>query len=290
MKIVNSLVGAAMALSLLLGAEAARAECMKWVVPLAVCEVVPSGCQNPTQAQLRSYYDVIHTETPDDGCYNWGIKGYGDLRGNAERVSDDTYYCYLDENENGIFDDPTFTVIFYQTIQREWCCEAQVEGPHADLTPDVWYMYLWYNGQKQVVAVPPDEGLAFTSQTLYSPQGEPYLGQTTRVRAENAIGTVFRSDLNNGYRGSLDYWSTLDPTSFDWRRRPQVDHIIPRKDIKGCDCGANSFKNALLISAQLNNEMSNFCGNPPGQADDPGDPAYAAIQKRKAIIAAFPAP
>lgn len=45
-----------------------------------------------------------------------------------------------------------------------------------------------------------------------------------------------------------------------------VDHIVPRKDIYGCDCGNNSYANALVISWDLNNEMSNQCDHPDRQA------------------------
>ncbi len=41
--------------------------------------------------------------------------------------------------------------------------------------------------------------------------------------------------------------------------RPQVDHIIPRVDIKGCECGPNSVANAAVISGKLNEANSNYC-------------------------------
>ena len=38
----------------------------------------------------------------------------------------------------------------------------------------------------------------------------------------------------------------------------QIDHMIPRFDIKGCPCGTNSPANALVVSGRINGQMSNL--------------------------------
>lgn len=45
--------------------------------------------------------------------------------------------------------------------------------------------------------------------------------------------------------------------SLDRAKAPQVHHEVRRKDLRGCDWGTNSNKNAVVISAKLNNYLSN---------------------------------
>jgi hypothetical protein len=59
----------------------------------------------------------------------------------------------------------------------------------------------------------------------------------------------------------LDYFSTLTTTNFVPKQKVQMHHIIPRKDAQGCNCGTNSAANVVLVSAQLNGEMSNKLTN-----------------------------
>jgi hypothetical protein len=42
---------------------------------------------------------------------------------------------------------------------------------------------------------------------------------------------------------------------------PQVHHVVPRRDLRCCPWGTNSYKNAAVISAKLNQFLSN--NNPP---------------------------
>jgi len=39
--------------------------------------------------------------------------------------------------------------------------------------------------------------------------------------------------------------------------RAEVHHLVPIRDTQGCDCGRNSFKNAIVISNELNNWIRN---------------------------------
>lgn len=41
------------------------------------------------------------------------------------------------------------------------------------------------------------------------------------------------------------------------KNEPQVHHVVPSKDRRGCPCGKNSVKNAAIISAQLNQYFLN---------------------------------
>jgi hypothetical protein len=220
------------------------------------------------------YYQYLYSDSPEQACYKWGLKRHGQYNGKARKIAADTANCFLDDNNNGIDDDPKGTSIFFETIDREWCCEVDVEGPHSGLNPDVYYL----SWRGNVVQYRPKDGEYFTSQTVYDSDGDEYLSQVDQVRAQNSTqnAVLFTSDLKGSSELPFEYCGgDLYTNSPNLGCRPQVDHIIPRKDIKGCDCGSNSFKNALLISAQLNNQMSNYCG-------DPNDPTDAA--ERKAII------
>jgi hypothetical protein len=46
----------------------------------------------------------------------------------------------------------------------------------------------------------------------------------------------------------------------------QIDHIIPRVDIQGCECGTNGIENTLVISAGLNGQTSNLIEHDARQA------------------------
>lgn len=65
----------------------------------------------------------------------------------------------------------------------------------------------------------------------------------------------------------------------------EVHHVLPRKDRRGCACGANSMKNAAVISRSLNSYLSNQNRNGIVSACNPmitevdwinGRPAYPA--------------
>jgi hypothetical protein len=57
----------------------------------------------------------------------------------------------------------------------------------------------------------------------------------------------------------------VDPEKKDaglgWEPVAQVHHVVPRKDLRCCPWGTNSYKNAAVISAKLNNYLTN--NNPP---------------------------
>jgi hypothetical protein len=46
----------------------------------------------------------------------------------------------------------------------------------------------------------------------------------------------------------------------------QIDHIIPRIDIQGCECGTNGIENTLVLSAGLNGQTSNLLEHEARQA------------------------
>jgi len=59
-----------------------------------------------------------------------------------------------------------------------------------------------------------------------------------------------------------DYPQTISLNPAFWAGSAQVDHIIPRVDIRGCRCGTNQFANAAINSAWQNVRMSNDMNHP----------------------------
>ena len=49
-----------------------------------------------------------------------------------------------------------------------------------------------------------------------------------------------------------------DATKVGERNYHNIHHVIPKKDRQGCACGANSMRNAVIISRQLNASFLNF--------------------------------
>jgi hypothetical protein len=261
-------------------ADEAAAQCMKWHVPLGQCHLVPATCPNGTPQSLsfeneRLMYSRQLTDDPISACNNYKTYGYPNVNGSAVYVPN-TQRCFVDENGDGAWQTSEYSVILDDSeIPRESCCEADITGPH-NITPDVWYQKILPG---LVLQHPPYEGNSYTSQDQ-TYQGVVRPAQIKQVRNQNRMKTpqghyylsIFVSDLYRaGVPVSLQDEEYCDgvldltlPISDDCR--PEVDHIIPRKDKFGCDCGSNSYKNAHLISRKLNQQLSNNCSDPRRQA------------------------
>lgn len=162
-----------------------------------------------------------------------------------------------------------------ELVTRESCCERTIVGPHADVTPNVYYSAPW-NVPGLIGPFPPADGVAFSNYktTLQRPipsQRTQVLDrlQFTGVPPFNVLLPFWLSDMyrpgpktdalqaleTEACGGILETDDPNDPCA------AQVDHIIPRVDVYGCKCGSNSFSNALLISRALNIKMSNNCSD-----------------------------
>ena len=262
-------------------ARSANAECTRWQNQLSHCEVSSAFCASPpptpTDGQLQYYNNWRYGDNPAQVCDRWAKKTADNPNGYIGRSTPtvvdpqelEQTRCYLDENNNGSWQDNEKSNLAYKiSIPREWCCELTAWGPHKDVTPNVWYSF----GQLPnplIQANPPAPGLEFTSYT------HTLLPRSQRVRVlervdldpNPGLSGAYLSDLYRpGPNNSPPELADLEYCDGDLVDGglcgAQVDHIIPRKDISGCDCGSNSYANALVISARLNREMSNRCSNP----------------------------
>lgn len=262
----------------------AAAECKKWVAQLTQSEALPSSCSwnganyvckpldQLSHAQRLAYYRIMHSDTPRKACEQWRKYAYPSLSGEliVDYVTNTWYTCVVKTPNGNVTSYKSFTT--FDSIQREDCCDAEIfEPPHGSVVPDVWYEKILGTFGQSVVARAPADGLEFTRNDL--PLGSAvYLSQRSVVLSRNELTTfggvglsIWRSDL---YRTGNEELRKFEPSecggflSGTGLCAPQVDHIIPRKDVKGCDCGPNSYKNALLISSKLNWDMSNDCTHP----------------------------
>lgn len=255
--------------------SASAADCYKWTIGLGQCAVVPSSCTNNTPGPMtfgqRSKLALAeHTDFASEACKNF--KTYGNSNNPhpvlTKKIDNTTYQCCMDDNEDGVCNDATFTYTYNDYIPKEECCSRIPTGQlHGSITPDGGYYLISGVAGNLVVFRPAAAGEPFTT----APWGG-HAPQIQLVRDQNSLGgNLFTSDLWKDQTppnlSALEYSGCANgvlnnASSAPWQCKPQVDHIVPRKDINGCDCGSNSFKNALLISAKLNNDLSNNCTDP----------------------------
>lgn len=246
---MKRLLAPIVAIAFVLVAQPASAICKKWIVPIDQCDVLPNTCS------AGAVTDEL--ETDEEKAQNM-----------PEQIR-----CWRDENGDGQDNDTYVVVIANEITPRQSCCEEQVAGPHV-IYPDVSYTGNQWSGP--VYMHDPTEGGKFTTVDLRR-FFKIYFSQISRVRAQNPVLDAFGQPVEDLYlsdlyrpnvpanlkarekcNGMLDN----DPFVLDWKCKAQVDHIIPRVDIKGCAYGTNSYSNALLISAELNNKMKNYCDDP----------------------------
>lgn len=232
----------------------ANAQCMKWVAPRAPCELLNVAC-NVASVDLRwpknkAYYDLVHQESALEAC-KIAFKGTAYATDKlGVKIIEDYGYCLTHPTSTPTYPaDYHGTIVKHQEIDRQACCSRVPAGPYSD-------------------GMPGTPGAKF-SQT-----------QRSNVKAANIqMNSNLRSDVDFPIRPTTYFENEPTWLSFNnyyyfiadddaspyklWNPyHAQVDHIVPRKDVKGCDCGSNSMANALVISAGLNVSMSNNCEDP----------------------------
>lgn len=259
------------AVACLFFAREASAACMKWSTNLQHCDIDPKFCGSSvvaTEQELEQYYGYLYADSASQVCKQWGQALYG-LNGKVYNTATGQKQCWTDGDgvlyePNGVLDslDPISPVISYGEIPRESCCEEDLEGFH-EITPDKWYTT---NAAGTVVAMNPVAGGSFTFETVGT-----HPSQISLIRGDNMIGRgdylsdLLRPEVPTSLKNkeTAECNGVLSTSHPNWKCKPQVDHIIPRMDIKGCKCGKNSSKNAQVLSAGLNNYLSNYCGSSP---------------------------
>jgi hypothetical protein len=229
-----------------------------------------------------------YADTPEEVLQEWAQYGYPAFNADPMLVRRFSFVMGTEQNEirvwfeaapgDGMYESgetPTTTLKFGM-IPRESCCEANVEGPHTDLIDQIGDTWFEQPGGDltEVFERAPVRGGSFTSRELDDGVVK-YAPQIVRIRNRNAIPPLenadYLSDLLRPEAKSLRKFEFFGGqlSNLEWYRSyrgPQVDHIIPRVDKNGCPCGSNSFKNAQVISAKLNRQLSNSCSDPRRRA------------------------
>jgi hypothetical protein len=182
------------------------------------------------------------------------------------KISDDKYactYCWAGESKNagGYCPNGNFDIFLRSIPPEEYheYCGAQVSGPYSNLPEDYTIC-----------------GATYTQTYNGMPFVKSQRGKILAAnRASNRNGKI-RSDLAgfcydppNGNPGNcikahpVKIGKCVEPEFLEGRtylyerNAPQVHHVVPAKDRRGCPCGKNSVKNAAVISAQLNRYFTN---------------------------------
>lgn len=215
-----------MALLFLWPANLAQAQCLKYSNAIAFCSSTSGQLADPAWCDPSSpdtplplspqnetiLYSRLLADTPEEAMDEWGKYGFPNEYANqddptvgklewifTENPNDgEAINVWFDTDGNG---DPgdggPGTVLFFESITREGCCEIVVKGPHK-LMPDVWYEQ---PGGKYtpVVQRAPAEGLQFTTWPLYETMGGPAIrSQIWEIRRPNQLKNErfrFASDL-----------------------------------------------------------------------------------------------
>lgn len=232
-------------------AAPADAECRKWAADLNVCDVVPSSCLPGappwTFSQERYYYTKEFHDDPLEACIaSWS---YHVTAKNFEKkivpIDENSVGCYV--KWFGQWPTTHDNIIWLDVIQREACCERTPNGPYKDF------------GTTGI------DGGSFSTfkRNKIKYTNEMKNGGTLWSDAHDLIANEF---------GALIYqlapWEWENDILYRLMGSPDaanVDHIIPRKDKFGCDCGPNSYANALVISWKLNVSLTNNCQDPRRQ-------------------------
>jgi MYXO-CTERM domain-containing protein len=276
------------------------AQCMRWENQMSPCApgVVAAGvCENPTlwtEGQQRQYNNWQYSsgalkscekiiekhvlQNPDIAsrvkCFSGTHKllNFGTWTAASPPYNAEGYMCTCDWNHDGVTNATDASIgpfpVTKAYLSPEPVCSATPTGPYKDI----------YGSS--------------------APTGTPGGGFDDYMRwdvlAENAIihnGTEGTDLLQiEGPEGAL----VTDPTVNQWATRYthapynddhdpetetmsanaqsaigqslQIDHIIPRFDIKGCPCGTNGVENTLVVSGTINNQMSNLVKHPSRRA------------------------
>lgn len=144
---------------------------------------------------------------------------------------------------------PIATILSKELVpDRDPCCSYSVRGPYSHL--------LMTQAEREAEAheqtLPPLVNGKPGSEFSYTKRNK--IKNVSRNKG-HPIGKTKSDAFAAGY--DLHYGLTDRVAGQQLMTDAQVHHIIPRLDSRGCPCGAGSFNNALVISAQLNNEIGN---------------------------------
>lgn len=246
--------------------DRAEAACEKWVATgVAPCQVLNVSCGlGPPDLpffQQKAFYDIIHQDSAKAACIA-GAKNTVWETGHTIDVyinmAEDPGFGYcLAKEGSGTPVFPTDHVggwtVVYMAIPREACCERVPHGPYSNGVPGTSGGE--FSSTKKTTVK--DANIAMNG-SLKSDYGKFFADGKTRWFDSEPLYLSYDQfwyfnvddDGNMVTKGFLKVWN---PTYSN------IDHIVPRKDKFGCDCGTNSLDNALVISAGLNVKMSNNC-------------------------------
>ncbi len=243
----------------------------RWTNSISQCDVASTFCSfgSPvplTQGQLRILFATRFADTPALACKQLVAKANLGSVTQAQRdlwrlVYSSTpgiFQCTYDVNGDG-------KVGGIVQIGGRWFV-----GP----TPEIYGDFSSYHPTIVAVDTPtesmcdripngPNKDDVSFGNDLVGPGREFSPTQRDLVKEQTAQGFegIYRSQAFYLGIDAIEQLDDLAPPS-QWWGRPEVDHIIPRVDIQGCACGPNSPANALVISASLNRQMSNFSQHP----------------------------
>jgi len=170
-------------------------------------------------------------------------------------VDSDLWMCdeyFIDKKDGMEKFKSTFTSV--TRVQRNLICENFMFGPYSMLS-DAWTMRV---RTKKI------GGSNFEVPMGFRLRGEPFDGtQRMAILEQNSPngGISYVSDLWSipelADIDNYDCGGKLTLNHKDENCRPEIHHILPAKDDRGCDCGRNSYKNALVISRKLNQDILN---------------------------------
>lgn len=232
-----------------------------WQKPGSMDQIWPGHPSNPdpntwTFAQQSFFYDQLYVTDVNDAARVWGHQAIGAFteaqRSKVRCVPSTNEYqmlCAFDcITADGVVSDPELhsAACGITIIAREDSDAVCDLDPNRDRVP-YWGLY----GSPVGGHIP---GADFTDT------------QKGKIKAENAkmnhcgagVSCIYRSDARriSSAGSAIEPWPDLGIKPYG-DNSPEVDHLIPRVDKYGCGCGTNAPSNALLISRELNNSMSN---------------------------------
>jgi hypothetical protein len=257
-------------ISLLTGTAQARGECKKWNTEISICDTSPSLCtsggtqtSDATFGQTRYYFNYLYVDYDDrqkacDYAYRWTV--YRDVLKVPIAIDDPInptmLGCRVDVDDSGMIErDEAYnhTVLDLEFVTREPMCDLVPNGPYSQFgttgTPGGHFS----TAQRETAR----QQNVLELGSLRSDIG-PARPPTLDPLEYNLLN--FRGDYIFGYDDDI-----FIPLIGGVQDGVNADHIIPRKDIHGCDCGPNSMSNMILVSWKTNISMSNNSADPRRQ-------------------------
>jgi hypothetical protein len=181
---------------------------------------------------------------------------------------DTNVFCTYDSNNaNGINADDDSWAASYGTTQPQPHCFCTANGPYASLvrgqdwevTGSWWYVGMQLSNEYFRHIFPSALKDAILNRN-WQDNGSKTTSLGNKIyRTDARYSTT--SVLNPTHAKVFDPRSPLYKFNYLARNAAQIDHIIPRKDSKGCLCGPATSNNAAVISLELNQTMSNIPPN-----------------------------